>query len=220
MDRTPRGAGWKPAHTVYLLLIAATISGCTSAAANLLWVAGVENTPAKCKALEGRRVAVVCRSVSNLKYRTTFAARDLADSVGRLLKERVRKIELVDPREVARWTDENDWDEAIEVGEAVDADVVVAIDLEQFSLFDGQTLYRGRANVVVSVYDLKKDREMVFQEYPPEVLYPPNTGVPISDKQESQFQREFVQVLGHRIARLFYPHDSNEFFASDSLAFR
>ena len=39
------------------------------------------------------------------------------------------------------------------------ADMVVGIDLEGFSLFQGQTLYQGKANATVRVYDCQQGRQ-------------------------------------------------------------
>ena len=63
------------------------------------------------------------------------------------------KIKTVNQRKVAKWTDENTWEEYAEVGKAMKADMVVGINLEGFSLFQGQTLYQGKANATVRVYD-------------------------------------------------------------------
>jgi hypothetical protein len=95
----------------------------------------------------------------------------------------------------------------------------VGVELEDFRLHQGQTLYQGRANVEIKVYDLKEGGKMVFSKTPKPSIYPPNAAVPTSEKQEGQFRREYVKVLAEEVARHFYDHDSRVNFAVDSTAF-
>jgi len=90
------------------------------------------------------------------------------------------------------------------------------VDLEQFDIYQDQTIYQGTANVTIKVFDCHTD-ELVFEKILPQVVYPPNTGIPATDKQERQFRREFVSVVADQIARHFYPHDAHADFAQDTL---
>lgn len=169
--------------------------------------------------LKDKKVAVVCRPIGSIHYSNSNVTREISQHVSDLLQEKVKKIRVVDQRKVAKWVDENRWDEFSEVGKAMKADFVVGIDLEAFSLFEGQTLYQGRANLAVHVYDCEKKKE-VFTRNLPQAVYPPNTGVPTYDKQEAQFRAEFVKVLADRVARHFYAHDPHADVALDAEAFR
>jgi hypothetical protein len=142
----------------------------------------------------------------------------LARHVSLLLEKNVRNIALVDQREVFEWADENTWDEYPEIGKALNADMVVGIDLEEFNLYQGQTLYQGKANVRLLVYDVAKGKEPVFEKTLPQSVYPPNAPIPASDHQESHFCRKFVAYLARQIAHHFYDHDSTVDFANDSTA--
>jgi hypothetical protein len=153
--------------------------------------------------------------VVELQFRNARADQDLAAEVGALLKEKVPKIKMIDKREVSRWIDENSWDEYVQVGKAVGADLVVGIDLERFDLNKGQTLFQGRANTTLKVYDCKTG-EVVFEKPLPQVVYPPNREVPAWGKPEAEFRREFVKVLADQIARHFYDHDPGADVAMDS----
>ncbi len=64
------------------------------------------------------------------------------------------------------WADENNWDEYVEIGKALNADMVVGLDLEEFSLYQGQTLYQGKANIKIPVYDVAQGKEPVFERQP------------------------------------------------------
>jgi hypothetical protein len=59
---------------------------------------------------------------------------------------------------------------------------------------------------------------MVFEKTLPQTVYPPNSGVPTSERQEAEFRRAFVKVLADQIARHFYAHDPNADLAQDALA--
>lgn len=215
MDRTisrrSRTASWLLAG----LMICLPAAGCAKVLATAVYLVKGTNVPAEYDGLEGKRVAVVCRQLASLQYRNSTVPRDLAARVGALLQQNVRKIDVIDQQEVAEWTDENSWEEFTEIGKALEADMVVAIELESFKLHQGQTLYQGQANVQIRVYDVA-DGKVVFEKIPRPSVYPPNSAIPASEKQEAQFRREYVGVLADEIARHFYEHDSRATFAIDS----
>lgn len=200
-------------------MLVATAGGCTAVATALYVIKGT-NVDAEFDGLKDKRVAVVCRPVVALDYQNGAVAKDLAVAVGHLLKQNVRKIELVDPSEVDNWCDENDWYNFTEVGEAVHADVVVAIELEQFSLYESLTLYRGRAETLIQVYDMTAGGDLIWQKRPGTSEYPPNISLDRSVKDENEFRTEYIQVLATEIGRHFYAHDTRVDFAKDTLAYQ
>lgn len=169
--------------------------------------------------LKGKKVVVVCRPLVS-QYRNPNVNRELAQQVTVLLQEKVPKIKTVEQKKIAKWTDENTWEEYAEVGKAMKADMVVGIDLEGFSLYQGQTLYQGRANVAIRVYDCTKGGKLVFEKNLPPAVYPPNSAVSTSERAEPEFRREFVLVLADQIARHFYAHDPHADMAQDVAALR
>lgn len=191
--------------------------GCTTVATMMYLVKG-NNIKPEFDGLKDRKVAVVCRPLVSLQYRNSRAARDVAAEVARLLRQHVRKIEVIDPGKVEQWTDENIWSEFSEVGEALGAEMVVGIDLESFSLFQGQTLYQGKADVRLTVVDCTQGNKVVFEKVVPQCVYPPNAAVPTSDRTESEFRQEFTRVLADYIGRHFYPHDAYADYAQDAVA--
>ena len=140
--------------------------------------------------------------------------------VSELLVENVKDIDVVNPREVDNWVDESDWGDFRELAEAVQADMVVHIELDDFELYKGKTLYQGRADVTVSVYDMLDHSKLVWERHLGEVLYPINSGIPAQDKPVQQFEREFVEIVADRIAVNFYRHDPHGAFAMDAMANR
>ncbi len=209
-------------RSTFILLVACGLlissTGCIARFAAHMMNAGMGNmVPARCDALSEKRVAVVTVSGSSA-FGPTSAADVVARSVELKLKENVKKIDLVDDQEIGDWMDRNDWNgiDFQEVGEAVGADVVVAIDLQSFSLYDGKTLFRGKCDATVSVYDIKNGGELIFEEAPPQIVFPIAAGLHTTDASERGFQRWFVDYVADRIARNFYPYDAAADFGSDA----
>ena len=191
-------------------------SGCTQALLTGAYlIKGVE-TPGEFQELKGKKTAVVCRPLVELQYSSSSAAEQLATTVGLLMRDKIKKIEVVSPQKIEQWTDEHDWQDFAEVGKAVKSDYVVGIEIEEFSLYQGQTIYQGRAKLHVTVHDIKDKGKVVYEKRLPEIVYPPNSGVPTSDKPEEEFRRQFTGVVADRVGRLFYGFDHRKDFAVDS----
>jgi hypothetical protein len=216
MDRLQKQSSLRLA-TVWVLLASLSLQGCNLMATAMYVIAG-QNTPAAFDGLKGKRVAVICNPVTSLHFRDSSVSRDLAKQVGLLLEQNVKNIQLVDQREVFEWADENTWEEYVEIGKALNADMVVGIDLEEFNLYQGQTLYQGKADVRLLVYDMTNGKDPVFERNLPRAVYPPNAPIPASDNQEADFRRKFVGYLARQIGHHFYAHDSTVDFANDSTA--
>lgn len=196
--------------------LVAFLSGCSILQTALIVIKGTD-VPAEFKELTGKRVAVVCRSNDTFQFDSMAAAKELSLGVGQLLRRNVKKIDIVDSRKIGDWTDRNDWEDYPEIGEAVDADYVVGIDLDQFSLQNGQTLLQGRASVRMAVYDMAEEGKVAFEKNWPDVSFPTN-GLPVQGISEKVFRQRFVEVLALKIATLFYKHDGYYDFANDATA--
>ena len=214
MDRLSVAGRWMGAT---LLLTLA--SGCSILPFAAYLVQGL-NHPADYDGLKGKKVAVICRPVASLQYQSSSVDRELAEAVSDLLAEHISKIHLVSQDEIEKWEDENNWDDYTEIGKALRADMVVGIDLDQFSLQSGQTLYQGKASIDLAVYDVQRGKRPVYQKMLPQRLYPPNAPIPTSEKSLGEFRQQFVQVLAEQVARHFYDHDATVDFAADGLAYR
>jgi hypothetical protein len=217
MDRSTRHL-LAPRTMAWLVLgtLIATQAGCVSALATAAWLVKGNDVDADWTGLKNKRVAVVCRPLVELQYSTgNRSAQEVAVEVGHLLSQRVKKISIVDPRDVAEWTDEHDWDDFTEVGRALKADMVVGIDVEEFSLYQSQTLYQGKARLAITVYDINDGGKEAFHKSIPRVIYPPNRGVDTAMPEED-FRRRFVAHLADVIGRHFYSHDAQADVALDA----
>jgi hypothetical protein len=201
----------------FLALALIVGSGCVGTLANLMNVAQGNTVPARYTGLKGKRVAVICVSNSEA-FGPSYASQLLASQVGKLIEANVSDVTVVEPQKIAEWIDRNDWDylDYKAVARGVKAEMVVAIDLDSFSLHEGKTLYKGRADVDVVVYDMTAQGKDVFTYSPTQIQFPQNAGHHTTDMSEEAFRRQFLSVVASRIARQFYPYDVKEDFARDA----
>ncbi|MDX1945298.1 MAG: hypothetical protein SFU86_07815 [Pirellulaceae bacterium] len=195
------------------LLPAAT--GCGIASQMAYWMYGNTN-PAKFDGLEGKRVAVVCLDANSLKGPGSEAD-SIARQVSIILGYNVANIDMVRQTEIADWMDNNEQDLADyrDIGRGVKADMVVGIDLESFSIHEGQTLLKGRARVGTKVYDMQRDGEVAYQSPPHEIRWP-ETGARHVTENEANFRTVFIHTLAQKIARDFYAYDKVEDYGLDA----
>lgn len=198
-----------------LLCCLAPTVGCVGLFANFLNVVGVGLVPAAFSGLEAKKVAVICVSNSEV-FGPTSTSGDLGVRINRLLARKVKDIQLVSNQEVEQWIDEHGWDmiDFVAIGRGVSADLVVAVDVDRFGLHDGATMFKGRADVHVVVYDMQTG-EGVFAKSPPQIEFPTTAGVPATSTSEREFRKMFLDAVAARIARNFYAFDMNEDVAAD-----
>ncbi len=210
-----------PPCTRRLPLLALALTPLLTGCSTLLTVAYLvqpADMPAEYSGLKGEKLAVVCRPIIELEFSDAGSARELATLVGGQIEQKVRRSEVVGQHEVARWIDENAWTDYQAVGDALETTRVVGIDLEEFRLHEGSTLYRGRATVHIKVYDLEEEK-LVFQKRIDDFAFPANNAIPATDFSETEFRGLFLQMLSQRISRLFHAYESREVFAEESLTF-
>ncbi len=191
------------------------LGGC-STLGTIAYLVQPNDIPAQYDGLRGKHVAVVCKPIVELEFSDAGSARELAGLVGAQLEQNVRRARVISQQEVARWADENDWVDYPTLGKALDADIVVGIDLDKFRMHEGSTLYRGRASAHVRVFDVKT-KEVVFERRIDDFTYPGDSAVPASDSTEPQFRAMFLQMLALRVSRLFHAHESRATFAEENL---
>lgn len=208
-----RLAGW-------LALIAILpCTGCVGLATQLLYVIKGHQAPAAYDGLKNQRVAVICIADSR-----SFGPNPLADtvsrSVGSLLASEVKKVTIIAPSEIENWIDRNGWDEKdfYQIGQGVKADKVVAIEMGGYSIREGQTLYKGRCELTVSVFDIKNGGSLAFSQGPKEYAFPQN-GRPAIQTTERKFEAMYLGKLTKHVATLFYKHDALETVAEEATLF-
>ncbi|MFO0951789.1 MAG: hypothetical protein U0835_11700 [Isosphaeraceae bacterium] len=127
--------------------------------------------PAPGPSLKGKRVVLVTHAVAGAQGEFQSLDRELTREVATLLRNKVKKIDLVEPDKVWTWVEGHpNWTDPAELAKAFDADVVVFLEVESFQLQHPSDLnvYQGSARTHISVTEMQ---------------YPTNTkGKPIKDK--------------------------------------
>lgn len=154
------------------------------------------------------RVAVVCYAPDDL---TKFH-----DNIDQMLALRLatmlhaHQIEIINPDVIQAWMINNpDWDTAAEVGAEFDVNYVVYVDITDFALYerDSTSLFRGRCEALVSVYEMKTDgsgRRIFDREV--QSVFPTEVPRSASEVSYETFRNEYFFRLADEIGRLFYPY--------------
>lgn len=158
------------------------------------------------------KVAVVCYAPTELKWDFDKIDQEL----GRYVSHRLgtHGIKFINPTRVQAWLDQNpDWDKAEEIGEGLDVEYVIYIDLHKYSLYEenSQNLYRGNAEAIVSVHEMHEDGhgEKVYSK---EILsqYPLRAPRSTAEISYTSFKREYLTRLSEEVGRLFYEYYSGD----------
>ncbi len=217
MDRRSLSLRW-PMVVLSLTLLSGMAAGCKSLMESVALVYEGNDLPSEWDGLKGKKVVVVCKALTD-DFGNTGAARILTDGICDRLKARVKKIQIIAPEKVAKLRDEKGIDDYLEIGKRLGAEKVVGVDIESFSVLDGQTLFRGRATVSIQVWDVA-EKQLEWHKAPPQIEYPKICSTPAQDLPETEFRNQFVAILADQIARCFYPHDRNEDYGSDADSIR
>ena len=192
------------------------LSGCNTLPL-IAYVAGGTNVPAQFEGLEATRVAVVCVS-DGVSYGSGTESERLARETARILAEKVPDIDVVRWSEIADWIDRKGWDEIDyrEVGRGVKADRVVAVDLSRFRVREGTSLFKGRADLTITVFDMNAGGKEVFRREIIEFSFPPNGPYHAAEISEARFSQLYLKVLADKVAKLFHEYDVIDEFGTPS----
>jgi hypothetical protein len=164
---------------------------------------------------KGVTVAVVCYAPNDVKYSFEDIDEELARYVSFRLHE--HKIKVINPDRVKAWLDENkDWDEPEEIGAAFETTYVIYIDLNEFSLYEegSATLYRGKAEAIVSVWKMDEDHEEAEKIFSKEKIskFPLHKPVSATEETYSNFKSRYLSRLSQEVGRLFF-----EYYIADDI---
>lgn len=206
----------------YLILSAAllTFTGCIGFASNLMYMLEGLKIEAAYDGLSDSKVAVIVVSDAS-SYGPDTLARVVSRSMGTYLNQNVDGIKIIPQNIIENWQDTHGWDRVDfrEIGRGVNAEKVVAVELESYSIHEGMTLYKGRSMVTTTVYDMSEDEgQVVFSQGPAEYLFPKGHATPVMSNTEQQFEALYLSKLVENISRNFYDYDKAESIAEDATA--
>ena len=130
-------AAIKKSNLALLLLLAATFvtsTGCIQEMAQLLYVIKGHKVEPPFKGLKEKKVAIVCTSDA-AAFGPDSLSVTMTKHIGILMVTSNDKITIAAPAKVEEFIDANGWedDSPHKLGEAVEADFVVVIDVEDYS---------------------------------------------------------------------------------------
>ncbi len=177
---------------------------------------GMDMIPPEYEGLEDLTVAVVTISDSS-SYTRDQKSSELSSFVGKILAREIKDVKIVRNDKISHWRDTNGWDslDFADIGKGVKADKVIGIELGNFSLRDGPTLYCGTSDVSITVIDVATG-EVDFTKSLEEYRYPTMAGQHTSETTESRFRKLYLQTLAEEIGRSFHPYDMSDRVAADS----
>jgi hypothetical protein len=150
----------------------------------------------------------------------TNAESTLAANLGRDIKELAKsadeKIEIIPVRKVEDFKNTHpNWREMglAEIGRAFTADHLIYLEINKMSLYEpgsNNLLMRGRANITVTLVDVKDPDDMPKHETM-NCIHPGDAPGPVdvSDMQPFQFREKFLEHVSREISHNFskYPRD-------------
>lgn len=176
---------------------------------------GADQIPPECAALKDSEVAIVVMTDQS-QYSDDIAARLLTRKLGGVLSQEVKGLKLGREDAVQQWRDTHGWDNVdyLEIGKGIDTSKLLVIELTNLRLRDGATLYRGRADVHVTLFDVKTEK-VLFEKEIDEYTYPVSAGQYTSETTEPKFRKLYLDMLARRIARCFHSYDFADTVALD-----
>ncbi len=199
-----------------LLAGTALTGGCINLAANMIHAITGNMKPAEFEGLKGKRVAIVCLSDDGMGTDATSAM--LTSYIHASLNTNVKKIDIVRQSEVERWLDAHGSSDAdyFEVGKGVKADLVLAIEVLNVQLKNGATLYQGKSDITVTVYDVPEQGKILYRNQIPEFTFPKIGGPAVTEMSESKFRARYIAIVARTISGLFHETDATADFALDA----
>ena len=213
-------AALKKNNLVLLLIIFATFAtttGCIQEMAQLLYVIKGHKIEPPFADLKGKKVAIVCNS-EEAAFGPDSLSVTIAKHIGIALATSEDKITIAAPAKVEEYIDANGWQEenAAQLGDIVGADYVIVIDVDEYTIREGATLFKGRSDWTASIYDVAKDGQIAFSNGPNHFAYPEN-GRPSLQTSERVFESFYLGRLCDRISKQFVSYDKMDNFANEAI---
>jgi hypothetical protein len=182
-----------------------------------------ERIPAPGPNLKGKRVVVIAKGVPGSMYDFPAIDHEIGAEVSKILRERVKKIDLVDAKKVDAWDQAHPtWTDPAELAEAFDADMVVYFEVNSFRIQDPSSpgLFEGHASVHIRVVERtfpKDDKGKLIESEPKitSVAYEADrdSAFPIRGPQPasaevtvSSFKKKFLELVATELSWHFVGH--------------
>jgi hypothetical protein len=168
------------------------------------------------------KVVLLTHAALDPRPETIQADRQLAEALAKelnqLFQEDQEKVTVVPPRRVEEYKNNHPSRhgyDPVEVGEHFKVDYVIYIEINKLSLYERgayDTLLRGRADLLVSVVDLKHpDENPDSKEFT--CVYPSESKGALAADPETpvtMFRQAFLQDVARRVSYFFAPHPKRD----------
>ncbi len=203
------GPSWRA--IVLFASVLAIFCGCDLARTVAVYTAPAsERVPAEYDRLRGKNVLVYVWVPPEIKWDYPYIRLDVAGYVGTYLRDNVRDVTIVDPRQVEDFLEQHGYQplEPATLGARFEADSVVHLSVHRFSLRErGMAhFYRGRMASAVTVYELNSAAEAP-ERFPlrgVEVAFPAEQPVDFANAHASQIMQGTFEVFAVEVGRKFH----------------
>ena len=191
------------------------LAGCPAARyMAYLFFGGQEKTvKAEFPGLAGKSVVVVVFCDKRTQYDYPDITLTLAAAIAGELERNVKKIRVIDPRQVVKYQDSNIyWDEMgkTELGRGLGADFVLFVPVEEFNTREtgSQNLYRGRITSQCGLWQvsLPEQKARVWQGETIRVVYPEHDPTGLLQENDRVVRDKTERLFANRLAKKFYDH--------------
>ncbi|KPK50998.1 MAG: hypothetical protein AMK72_00900 [Planctomycetes bacterium SM23_25] len=199
-----------------LVALALTASGCQVPVQFLVWAFAPRHPKKTIKAeydLRAERLAIVPYAGTDILFTYPAApievSRDLVNELVGQCKDRVKTI--VHPVEVVRWQESNlEWPNMTleDIAKAFQADTVLYVELEQYTMIEERSanLFRGRVRARVQVVKADGARNPVY-ETTVETVFPEDRPVGVLEESERRIRAAVTRFFARDVIRKFYDHE-------------
>jgi hypothetical protein len=174
-------------------------------------------------ALQGKKVVIVAHAVGSAMTEFQALDRDVSREVISILREKVKKIDIVDPEKVSTWVEAHpSWTDPAELAKAFQADIVVFLEIETFQVQHPNDLnvYQGTAKTHIRVTEMvhpKNSRGKPITDQPKEAKelydnycdteFPLRGPIPMdSGVSRGAFKNKFLKIVATEICWHFIDH--------------
>ncbi len=191
--------------------------GCVGTTAQLLYFVKGDKIKAVFPGLKDQRVVVICESEAS-----SYGPDPLSEIVTRMLiselQANIKKIELVPATDVENWKDQNGWNEIDhnKLGQDFQADMVVAVQISNYSIHEGSTMFKGRSMITSTVFDINNDGYATFVHGPDQFEFPRSHARPAIGTTEAEFERAYLTKIVQQVSWLYCDHEKVEKIAQDA----
>jgi hypothetical protein len=181
--------------------------------------------PAPCKYdLRGKKVVVLTHATAGLQADFLSIDRDVTKEFVRVMRSKVKKIEIVSPDKVWEWVEGHpNWTDPGECAKAHEADIVIFLEMESFQIQDpgSPNLLEGNARTHIQAFEMaypknSDDKPIKDQPKEPEKIYDDyqDSRFPIrgpvdmtSGVSRGVFKNKFIQIVAAEISWHFVEHE-------------